>query len=285
MNEAHRLIADAAFGALQERIIEQTGLAYYRGREQELAMHVGHRMAALGVTSLPAYLQRLSSHAELDTLAQALTIGETYFFRYQEQFDALRDRVLPELILERSSLRRLRIWSAGCATGPETYSLSILLQHDFGARLQGWDVQIVGTDINREFLARAEAGIYVEWAFRGVPDAVRAAFFERNGETWRVRANYRNGVHFQYHNLVTHPFPSLVNGLAAFDIILCRNVFIYFDLSTQHRLIRQFTDSLVDGGWLLVGHAESNLELFRGLETVSVPGSTLYRKAPAPLLW
>ena len=174
---------------------------------------------------------------------------------------------------------QLRVWSAGCSTGAEPYSLAILLRRDHGSRLAGWDVSVVGTDINREFLARAREGVFEAWALRNTPEEVRQACFTPVGNAWRINLEYREGVSFQYHNLVTHPFPSLLNNLFAFDLILCRNVTIYFNVEIVRRIVEHFRESLVEGGWLLVGHAEPNMELFRSYRTVTATGAVLYQKA------
>ncbi len=170
----------------------------------------------------------------------------------------------------------MRIWSAGCATGAEPYSVAILLRRDLAAALEGWDVTIVGTDINRAFLARAGSAIFEEWALRATPEDVRRDCFTRSGKEWTLRPSYQEGVSFQYHNLVSHTFPSLVNNLFAFDLILCRNVMIYFNQDIMGRVLAGFHQSLVEGGWLLVGHAEPSVQLFRAFRAVNAPGGPVF---------
>ena len=185
---------------------------------------------------------------------------------------------IPDLIERNRDRRTLRIWSAGCAIGAEPYTLAILLKEHFADRLAGWDVQIVGTDINQAFLARAAHGEFDERALRSTPDEVKQQWFSRSGTSWIVRPFVREWVTFQYHNLVEHPYPSVIHGIAALDLILCRNVMIYFDWDVIARILGRFHECLVDGGWLAVGHAESNPDVFRSYRTVSVPGATLYQK-------
>jgi chemotaxis protein methyltransferase CheR len=189
--------------------------------------------------------------------------------------------VFPDLIARNQSSRQLRIWSAGCSTGAEPYSVSILLRRDLAPRVAGWDITIVGTDINREFLARAREGRFEDWALRSSPDELKRDCFTRSGRSWLLKPEFEEGVSFQYHNLVTHPFPSLLNNLFAFDLILCRNVTIYFSLDIVRRIIGHFHHTLVEGGWLLVGHSEPNMELFRDFRTVNAPGAVLYQKSQA----
>jgi chemotaxis protein methyltransferase CheR len=268
---------------LKRHVIDSTGLAYYVDKDAELIGHLQRRMAALGSADCSDYLSLLcdsgAGAAEHDALVEGLTIGETSFFRHQEVFDAMRDRVIPELIDRNQKQRRLRIWSAGCAIGAEPYSLSILLQQQFDARLADWEVTILGTDINREFLAQAQRGEFSDWAFRAVGDDVKLGCCARSGQAWRIKDEYRRGVQFQYHNLVQNRFPSLIDSLSAFDLVLCRNAMIYFEPAITCRLVRQFYDCLVDGGWFIVGPTEPSVELFRAFQTVNSPGAVLYRKS------
>jgi chemotaxis protein methyltransferase CheR len=277
--------ADPCFPRLKTFLIEATGLAYYADKDRDLADRVARRLARLGMRECAPYLELLqdgpAGEAELDALIGELTIGETYFFRHPEQFEALRQAVLPELIAQNQRTRRLHVWSAGCATGAELYSLSILLRRELGPRLAGWELRLIGTDINRGFLARAREGRFEEWAFRGVPEELKQGCFARAGKSYLLLPRYQEGVAFQYHNLVRHPFPSLLHNLAAFDLILCRNVAIYFGMETTRRVIGQFRDSLVEGGWLVTGHAEGAPELFGAFRAASTPGGVFYQKSRA----
>lgn len=281
------LLAEPMFEPLKRHIIETTGLAYYLGKEATLAAKVQARLTTLGLADCAGYLTRLQNgqdgEAELNELVANLTIGETFFFRHREQFDALRDTVLPELIRANRPRRRLRIWSAGTSIGAEAYSVAILLHEEFAAELAGWDVSILATDINRRFLASAWDGRFNDWALRSATDEFKDKCFVTEGRDWVIRPPYRRDVLFQYHNLVRHPFPSLTHNLAAFDLIFCRNVMMYFDREVMRRLVTQFRASLVDGGWMLVGPSETDVDLFREFRTVNVPGTTLYQKVPGPV--
>ena len=276
------VVNDSEFPRLKAYLIEATGLSYYAEKNAELASRIAERWPVVQVDNCRQYLQRLqdpqTGPAELDQLVELLTIGETYFFRHTELFDALRDVVLPDVIQNNSWQRRLRIWSAGCSTGAEAYSISIMLQREFASQLTDWDVEILGTDINRRFLAEAHAGRYGEWAFRSTPESLRRECFLPSDGKWCIAPAYRRGVSFRFHNLVQHPFPSLPHGLIAFDVILCRNVTIYFDHAIVMRLVKQFHETLAPTGWLLVGHSEPNVELYDAFETVNTGGAVLYRK-------
>ncbi len=277
------LICDPMYPRLKQHVVGSTGLAYYEDKDAELAHRIGSRLTCpraggIAATYLNMLSEPLRGPAELDALIAAITIGETYFFRHQEHFDSLRDLVLPGLAARNREHRSLRIWSAGCADGPEPYSLAILLKREMARQFGGWHATILGTDINRHCLARAREGKFEEWAFRSTPEEVRRSCFQSDGKRWGILPEYREGVSFQYHNLVENAFPSLVNNLCKFDLIVCRNVMIYFESDRMRKMILQFYDCLAPGGWLLVGPTEPNMTFFSSFRTVNAPGVTLYQK-------
>ncbi len=276
------VLSDPAFPQVKAQIIARTGLAYYADKDTALAERLARRLEERGVSRLVEYMALLANAAEFQALVNELAVGETFFFRYIEQFEALRAVAIPECLRRNRDRRTLRIWSAGCATGPEVYTLEILLKRDFGAELDGWQVTLLGTDLNRVFLDQARRANYGPWAVRGLPETVLNTYFTELGNGWQVRPEYRQWSRFELFNLVDGQLPNPVRGLAAFDIVLCRNVMIYFDEPTRIRLLRGLRSSLVDGGWLVVGHAETGAEIGSLFTSVPVPGATLYRK-PAPL--
>lgn len=273
---------DPGYTALKEHLIASTGLAYYRDRDEDLAPLIGCRQAELGLPDCRAYLDFLIENhaggAELDRLVTQLTIGETYFFRDQQQFDALRSIVLPEILERKRDVRQLRIWSAGCATGAEPYSLAILLGREMAQQVADWHISILATDINRHYLEQAAEGRFYEWAFRSTPPGFRQECFSQDGRGWRILPRHKQWIKFDHCNLVDRAFPSRRDEIADFDLILCRNVMIYFAHETTQRLIHQFHDALSHGGWFLVGAAEPNLESFTAFEQVHAAGTTIYRK-------
>ncbi|MBI2190364.1 MAG: protein-glutamate O-methyltransferase CheR [Planctomycetes bacterium] len=283
---AHQVLADPFFPQLKGFLIQASGLAYYQDKDEEMANRVASRLSHLGLEGCGHYLALVRDEAvggrELDALMAELTIGETYFFRHQELFDALRDLAIPERIGQNRPARRLRIWSAGCASGAEPYSICILLDQEFGGLLADWDVSIVATDVNRAALAKARQGHFEEWAFRSTSEEIKRRYFLPSGKAWTILPKFQSRVSFQYHNLVQHPFPSLIDNLAGFDLILCRNVMIYFSAEVIRRLVKQFHECLVEGGWLLVGHAEPNPEFFSDFRPVLTPGAVLYRRVSGP---
>jgi chemotaxis protein methyltransferase CheR len=226
---------------------------------------------------------RVGRHRDLFlTCVATLTIGETHFFRVGPQMEALRQVILPDVIDRRAVRRRLRAWSAGCSTGEEPHTLAILIR-ELLPNPEAWDVQILGTDISLPALEAARRAIYSEWSFRDTPVGVRQQYFEAQGGCWRLIDPLRRLVTFSHHNLAADSFPGSELEAAGFDLILCRNVTIYFGSEATQRLYRRFADALAPGGWLVLGPSDPTPEPMRALEVVNVGGVTLWRRRAAEL--
>ena len=270
----------ARFRALVRR---RTGMAVPQGRQLDLERAVRRAVrdvAAEDAADLYRRLQPGEGAEALDALVAALDVTETYFFRDASQVQALTERILPELIASRRPQRRLRLWSAGCSTGEEAYTLAILL-HRLLPDPRRWDVGILATDVNGRSLRRAARGVYGEWSFRGVPQAVRARHFSRSGGRWEVASELRDMVTFAKLNLVEDHYPSPPTGTTAVDLILCRNVLLYFDPGTARSVVGRLREALTGDGWLLVSQVEAILGPFDGLEA-AMPGAAAYRRAGRP---
>ncbi len=233
--------------------------------------------------SMPAFAELLGSLADTDPEVQAfvgrMVVGETSFFRNQPQFEALSSRILPELIAarRRSGDLKLRVWSAGCASGEEPYSLAILLAtliEDW----KSWDIAIRATDLNPFALRRASDAMYSDWSFREADPRIVGKFFTRVGRLRRLDHACRSLVRFRRHNLATDAIPDAGQGLCDLDLILCRNVTIYFDRGLTERLADAFYASLQPGGWLVVGHTEPDITVYRRFETHEFPDAIVYRR-------
>ncbi|HUB34046.1 MAG TPA: protein-glutamate O-methyltransferase CheR [Bryobacteraceae bacterium] len=274
------ILADPDYPALKRFILDYTGLYYFHDKDEDLATRFARRFSARGVATCSTYLKMLRNGStdgeELDCIVGELTIGETYFFRHREHFDALRDAVFPELLVGNRTSRRIRVWSAGCATGAEPYSLAILLDLELSDRIAGWEISILATDINTEFLARAREARYRPWSFRETPDSVRSACFEQHSDTWVLKPEFRRLVSFRQHNLADSESFRELGG--PFDLILCRNVLMYFGPELIRKAVAAFHDVLMPGGWLVVGSAELNIETFANFSSVNLAGVTFYRK-------
>jgi chemotaxis protein methyltransferase CheR len=279
---------DPAYQRLKDHLIALTGLSFYADRDSELTELIGQRLTDLRLRDCSSYAELLSAsvagEAELDVLIGKLTIGETSFFRDPEQFAAIRDVILPDILERKQGSKQLRIWSAGCATGAEPYSVAIMLARDLAARIAGWEIEIHATDLNRSFLARAEEGTFRAWPLRSTSDELKRECFSQNGSDWTIHARYKQWTSFQYMNLAgAEFFPPQTPG-NHFDLILCRNVMIYFTPEVNRRLIGRFHQSLDFGGWLVVGASEHNQAYYRDFRVVSTGGTKLYQKTTAPSL-
>lgn len=277
---------DAEFATLKREIIARTGHFYYQDKDDLLWDRVLRRLKASGVSGSAAYLARLADPergpVEWTALEAEITIGETFFFRYVEQFTALRDTILPDLIARRGDDRRLRIWSAGCATGAEPYSLSILLHELLGDAIADWRISILGSDINETFLEAARQAHFGQWALRSLPAVDRERWFiETDRNSWTLRAPYRGLVRFQRGNLLDLLTPAKPLELVDFDLILCRNVLIYFQHEVVVDIVRALGESLRPQGWMLLGHAEPNPAFGAFLTPITLPGTVAYRPAGA----
>ncbi|MFZ4394378.1 MAG: CheR family methyltransferase [Kiritimatiellia bacterium] len=277
--------------AVSNLIERRMGLHFPSERHDALARGLERGGAEMGFADPGAYAVRLLATgitpAEQDTLAQALTVGETYFFREPAALKALEEHVLPALIAARSKSgeRRIRMWSAGCCTGEEAYTLAIMLARLIPS-LTAWDITILATDINPDFLRKARSGRYREWSFRGAPAWLKTGFFSKcASDEYELTARVRQMVSFSYLNLVDDAFPSLVNNTSAMDVILCRNVMMYFAPNRAKRVVGRFHRALLDGGWLVMSPSEGcsgSADLFT---RASFDNATLYQKgAPVPLV-
>jgi chemotaxis protein methyltransferase CheR len=227
------------------------------------------------------YLACLEAQPELlDDLAGEITVGETYFFRDPQQCAVIRDEVLPVLLSHRPRDRALRIWSAGCATGEEAYTLAILLR-EIGAMDTA---RIVATDLSRTALAAARRGGYGRWSFRGVPEQVIRTYFQPAGDRFEPVPTVREAVDFRYLNLAEDVYPSLPTGIWGMDLILCRNVLIYFDAGMVARVARRLIDSLSDDGWLLLGASDPALGDLLPCDVVVTPAGLAYRRPGRAIL-
>jgi chemotaxis protein methyltransferase CheR len=216
----------------------------------------------------------------MDLLGADLTIGETHFFRIAPQIEALRTVVLPDIIARRAGARRLGIWSAGCSTGEEAYTLAILLREALPAS-DYWEVQLLGTDLSHRAIAVARAAVYGEWSFRETPETARARYFTPEEARWRLAESIQRMVRFSHLNLMADLFPSPDPAGPSLDLILCRNVTIYFSPEACRRLYRRLAEALSPGGWLIVGPSDPTPLHPTMLEPVPVAGAILWRRVVA----
>jgi chemotaxis protein methyltransferase CheR len=267
---------DADFERVCAIVYRTVGIRLTEAKRDLVYGRLARRIRQLQLTSFRDYLDLVEAEPEREftDFVNAITTNLTSFFRERHHFDALRSQVFPELMRARTASRRLRIWSAGCSTGEEPYSLAMTVADEFGQRA-GWDVRILATDLDTNVLEHARAGVYNEDRVRQIPDNIRSRWFRRgrgeNAGRVRVAPELQDLITFNQLNLM-EPWP--MRG--PFDIIFCRNVVIYFDKPTQTRLFERFADLLSDDGYLFVGHSET---LYRVTDRFELIGQTIYRKA------
>lgn len=203
-------------------------------------------------------LKAASEHSPLlKTLVHAMTIGESYFFRDKKQMELLENKILPELIERKSKEQSytLRIWSAGCSRGEEIYTVAMMLDRLIIDKKK-WTIQLLGTDIDTDKLNDALIGKYGRWSMRGIPDYYKTRYFSEKNQKFYLSKKIKTAATFIYHNLIENTYPSQLNHTEAQDLILCRNVFIYFDLDLIKNIIHQLSLCLSPGGFLLLGPAD-----------------------------
>ncbi|HEY0477451.1 MAG TPA: protein-glutamate O-methyltransferase CheR [Kofleriaceae bacterium] len=205
---------------------------------------------------------------------EAMTTTETLFFRDGKPYEALRNAIVPELIRLRTAERKLQIWSCACSSGQEPYSVGMLLREYFPG-LAGWDVRLVATDISTEMLARSRTGRYSQLEInRGLPIKLLGKYFHRVGRDWQIRDDLRQMIEFRELNLAG-PWGSIVPA----DLVLLRNVLIYFDLATRRQILGKVRKLLRPGGFLVLGTAETTMDITDGFELIRSDGTAYYRRS------
>lgn len=283
-------ISDAQLVQLSTLVAHKFGLNFPKERWPDLQRGLCSAAQECGYQhDLNRYVQGLLSPAltprHLDRLAGPLTVGETYFFREKRSFDVFEKEIVPELIRTRADVgRTIRIWSAGCATGEEPYSIAIVLSK-LMAGLKHWNSEILATDLNSKSLRKAAAGVYGSWSFRGTPSWARSANFEAvEDDLWAVTAAIKKMVTFVQLNLMADVYPTPVSNCPqGFDVIFCRNVLMYLTPEGMRKVVRDLHHSLATDGWLIVSPTETSQRLFSRFATVSFGDVTFYRKSATHL--
>lgn len=284
-------MSDAFVASLIAWIATTLGIRVRESDRPLLAQRILNRVKALGLASPEAYYWFLTTQTktarwenEWCELVSLLTVTESYFFRDRGQFQLLRNYILPDIVQRKQSLSRssssrpkLQIWSAGCSTGEEAYSLAIVLQELLPDSAL-WDIVVLGTDVNAVALERARRGLYSDWSFRTVDPAVRKKYFRQHRDEWEIDPQIRKMVRFQIGNLVQDRYPIAAGETGDFDLIICRNVFIYFESAAIASVLKNFHNALLQGGYLLTGHTELYGQDTSQFQVVSFPESIVYQR-------
>ncbi len=265
-------------------LLARCGLDFSWGIQKNLERSLKQRMEILDIVEYADYLKRLNLCSsvcdELSSLIDILTVGETSLFRYEAHDKALVESALPEIIQRKGRERSLKIWSAGCATGEESYTLALLIKKHFPQLLE-WDLRILATDINRRFLRQANVGWFSERSMRTVPQDLCEKFFICKQGGYLLSEEIRNMVSFEYLNLHNGQFPVEKEMSVDFDVILCRNVLIYFDAVTRKTTLTRLINNLHPEGYMFFGHTEMMQNVSSRLQTER-QGRAFYYKLQTP---
>jgi chemotaxis protein methyltransferase CheR len=278
---AHELsLSDTTYRLLKEFIYRHCGLFFEDGNKYLLERRLANRVALHQLRDFQEYYYYLmydkNRTEELNAVVDTLTINETYFFRETPQLKAFAEEILPEIAEAkgRAGQRSLRIWSAGCSTGEEPHTVAILILES--GLFPGWDVEIFGSDISHRVLKIARKGEYGPSSFRCTDPVFRDKYFTPTDGKWRVIDPVRRLVHFGYLNLFDS---SRIALLGAVDLVFCRNVIIYFDKEGKKKVIAEFEKRLKTGGYLLLGHSESLINLSNAFSLKHLKNDMVYQKA------
>lgn len=264
------------------RISSICGIRISNDEEQKLTEILRKRMTALSVQDPLLYFQLVESPsmegiAEWEQFLALFLNGETHFFRDSGQINLLKEQILPALIHRRKAERSLRIWSAGCSTGEEAYSLAILVDQLLSDR-QNWEIFILGTDINLRSIQHAQRGIYGQWAFRKVDLGLQQQYFQQRGSQWILNEPIRKMVTFRKGNLFADTFSSSDLGIYDLDLIICRNVFLYFHMDAIGQVVRKMSEAMTSEGYFLTGHGELPARTVGGLQAKIFLDSVIYQR-------
>jgi len=266
-------LSQTEFSFVSQLVRREASIVLAPGKEylvEARLIPVARAVGAANVNEFLADLQRRPDPANQRRVIDALTTNETSWFRDREPFAALSDVVLPELVKSRSTLRKVRVWSAASSSGQEAYSLAITMQEKLPP---GWSYDIMGTDISTVMVKRAETAEYTQVEVnRGLPAAQLVQYFERAGAHWRITPGLRRNVSFRLMNLTT-PLPAM----QPFDVIFLRNVLIYFDVATKRTVLRNVAKLLRPDGWLFLGAAETTIGIDDSYERVAAGRTSAYR--------
>jgi chemotaxis protein methyltransferase CheR len=277
--DADQIMSDDEFLLLRDCVYSHCGIFFDNDSKYLLEKRLARRLTALNLPSFRDYYHYLKYNRkkdqELMDIMDILTTNETYFFRESFQLKAFTEEVIPELIQRKSVTgnRSLRIWSAGCSTGEEAYTIAMLLHGTMD--LRGWKIEIIGTDISQRVLQHARRAVYGKSAFRATDERYVKRFFIEQEDGLKVCDEIRDLVTISHLNLFD---VNRMVMLGKMDLIFCRNVIIYFDLAAKKRVIESFFTTLYEGGYLLLGHSESLMNVTTQFTLRHFKNDMIYQK-------
>jgi chemotaxis protein methyltransferase CheR len=269
---------------IRDLIYSEAGIFYPDTKLHTLEERCTGRMKEIGVVALSAYCQKLtntsSRRSEITELLNRITVGETCFFRNQPQLDALRKVVLPKIVAAHgtSGTRHIRIWSAGCSTGEEPYTLAMILLEEKQNLLKGFNFEVLATDLNEISLDQARKGAYGDYSTRNLAPHFRQTYFHESDGSLQVNAAVQSVVKFSRVNLQDQDCMARMKNM---DVILCCNVLIYFDIASKRTVIQHFYNDLLPHGYFFLGYSESLYGINDDFRLVHMPSATAYAKSEA----
>jgi chemotaxis protein methyltransferase CheR len=261
---------DANFELYRDLIYTESGITFTATNRSILESRLKERLREKGIDSVKTYYDQVKrDKEELKGFLDSITTNLTRFFRNQAHFDALEKFVIPEIIKIRKTPGTIRIWSAGCSTGEEPYTISMLMNEILP---KPWNYEILASDISLKCLMTAKGGFYADTRIVGIPDHYLAKYFDKVDGGYKIHADIHSKIRFDYHNLKND---SQQRNL---DVVFCRNVIIYFDEAAQTVVINRFWDSMASKSFLFIGHSESLFGMDTKCEFLKTEWATLYRK-------
>jgi chemotaxis protein methyltransferase CheR len=274
-------ISDDEFKQLRDFIYDQSGIYIGDNRKYLLENRLRNRLTELNLKSFGEYYYFLqydrSKREELNKLFEVVTTNETSFFRNPPQLKVFQEKVLGEILKSQAAAgkKRLRIWSAGCSTGEEPYTLAIQIHEALRGDLASWDVKITANDLSESVLVSARRGVYNEYALRTTPKEIVSRYFSKEEAGFKIKPEVKKLVSFGQINLNDR---TQIKRIERSNVVFCRNVIIYFDDDMKKRVIGSFYDNLSPGGYLIIGHSESLHNISRAFKPMHHPGAIVYRK-------
>ena len=274
-------ISDDEFVQLRDFIYEKCGIYVDIKRKYLFESRFSKRLGELGLSSFADYIKFLKFDSrkgdELIKLFELVTTNETSFCRDSKQLDAFQENVLKEMIdtQRKAGKLELNIWSAGCSSGEEPYTLAILIHETLRMELSRWRINITAVDLSKLMIERAKAGVYGEYAFKTTPDDIKKKYFVSDPGGWKIKPEVAKLVRFQEMNLND---TLALKRVPRSHIVFCRNVIIYFDDAMKKKVVSSFYDNLLPGGYLMLGHSETLHKVSSSFKPIYHPGTIAYRK-------
>ncbi len=276
------VMTEEMFRKMRDFVYAQSGIYFVDAKKYLLEGRIAKRIEALKMASFEEYYTFISSpinrKQEMPALFEAITINETYFFRNEPQFQALETIILPELLKKKleSPVKKLRLWSAASSSGEEAYTLAMIITEQFKPRYPSVQFEIVGTDISPAVIAKAQQGVYQEYAVRNLPQNYLKKYFSRDARGGYVLApEIRSMVTFSRLNLYD---TAAMRAMHLFDVIFCCNVLIYFDAQSKQQVVTHLYNGLNSGGYLFIGYSESLHSISKAFRIVHFPKTIAYKK-------